>query len=138
MIKRGILTSAKRLLCIFLSVLFLTSCMTTKTSVGQFREQQGQEYTYAKGKQVWVFWGLIPLGRTAVNTPSSGNCKVVTRLNIVDLLLSTVTCGFITTSTIKVKAKRVAPVQPAAPTAVSVSVTNNSSNNNTNNNTINK
>jgi len=130
MIKRGILMNAKRLLCIFLSLMLLTSCMTTKTAVGQYREQTGEEYTYAKGKQVWVFWGLIPLGRTAVSTPSSGDCKVITRLNIVDLLLGTVTCGFITTSTIKVKAKRVAPVQTSVPAVVSISVTNNNENNN--------
>ncbi|MGB5988977.1 MAG: hypothetical protein WBG43_04495 [Marinifilaceae bacterium] len=130
MIKRGILMNAKRLVCIFLSLMLLTSCMTTKTAVGQYREQTGEEYTYAKGKQVWVFWGLIPLGRTAVSTPSSGDCKVITRLNIVDLLLGTVTCGFITTSTIKVKAKRVAPVQTSVPAVVSISVTNNNENNN--------
>lgn len=52
----------------------LTSCMTTKTSVGAYRETQGNEYTYAKEKQIWLFWGLMPLGRTSVNTPSDGNC----------------------------------------------------------------
>ena len=28
----------------------LTSCMTTKTSVGEYKETQGYEYAYAKGK----------------------------------------------------------------------------------------
>lgn len=84
----------------------LTSCMTTKTSVGAFRETQGNEYTYAKGKQIWLFWGLLPIGRTSVNTPGDGNCQVITRFNIGDILISGLTGGIVTTQTIKVKAKR--------------------------------
>ena len=84
----------------------LTSCMTTKTSVGAYRETQGSEYTYAKGKQIWLFWGLLPLGRTSVNTPGDGNCEVVTRFNLGDVLISGLTGGIVTTYTIKVKAKK--------------------------------
>ncbi len=84
----------------------LTSCMTTKTNVGAYREKQGNEYTYAKGKQIWLFWGLLPLGRTSVNTPGDGNCQVITRLNIGDFLISGLTGGILTTQTIKVKAKK--------------------------------
>jgi hypothetical protein len=84
----------------------LTSCMTTKTSVGAYRETQGNEYTYAKGKQIWLFWGLMPLGRTSVNTPGNGNCEVITRFNVGDFLISGLTVGIVTTQTIKVKAKK--------------------------------
>lgn len=84
----------------------LTSCMTTKTNVGAYREKQGNEYTYAKGKQIWLFWGLLPLGRTSVNTPGDGDCQVITRLNIGDFLISGLTGGILTTQTIKVKAKK--------------------------------
>lgn len=84
----------------------LTSCMTTKTSVGAYRETQGNEYTYAKGKQIWLFWGLMPLGRASVNTPGDGNCEVITRFNVGDFLISGLTGGIVTTQTIKVKAKR--------------------------------
>ena len=84
----------------------LTSCMTTKTSVGAYRETQGNEYTYAKGKQIWLFWGILPLGRTSVNTPGDGNCEVITRFNVVDFLISGLTGGIVTTQTIKVKAKK--------------------------------
>jgi hypothetical protein len=97
----------KNTIILFVCVSFLcSSCMTTKTSVGTFREQQGQEYTYAKGKQLWLFWGLIPVGRTNVNTPGDGNCEVITRLNIGDVLISGFTFGIVTSTTIKVKAKR--------------------------------
>jgi len=84
----------------------LTSCMTTKTSVGAYRETQGSEYTYAKGKQFWLFWGILPLGRTNVNTPGDGNCEVITRFNIGDALISGLTGGIVTSYSIKVKAKK--------------------------------
>ncbi len=49
-----------------------TSCRITKTSVGAFEEQQGREYTYAKGKQVWLFWGLFKSSCLR----SSGQCQL--------------------------------------------------------------
>jgi hypothetical protein len=85
----------------------LSSCMTTKTNVGSYTSEIGQEYTYAKGKQVWLFWGIIPLGRTNVNTPKDGSCEVVTRSNVVDALVTTLTVGIVTTHTIKVNDKKV-------------------------------
>ena len=84
----------------------LTSCITTKTDVGAYREKQGNEYTYAKGKQIWLFWGIMPLGRASVNTPGDGDCQVITRFNVGDFLISGLTGGIVTTQTIKVKAKK--------------------------------
>ncbi|AUS07242.1 hypothetical protein C1A40_02420 [Tamlana carrageenivorans] len=84
----------------------LTSCMTTKTSVGHFKEKQGDEYTYSKGKQFWVFWGTLPIGRTNVNTPTDGACEVVTRFNITDFLITGLTAGIFSSYTIKIKAKK--------------------------------
>jgi hypothetical protein len=93
------------LLAIVISLTF-QSCMTTKTSVGNYREADGEEYTYAKGKQLWVFWGLFPIGRTNVNTPGSGSCEVITRFNFGDVLITGLTAGIISSYTIKVKAKK--------------------------------
>ncbi|MGK7396466.1 MAG: hypothetical protein ACNS62_17945 [Candidatus Cyclobacteriaceae bacterium M3_2C_046] len=102
--------SLKSLVINLMFITFLTSslpaCMTTKTSVGQYRETFGEEYKYAKGKQFWLFWGLIPLGRTNVNTPGDGNCEVITRYNFGDILISGLTAGLVTSYTIKVRAKR--------------------------------
>lgn len=84
----------------------ISSCMTTKTSVGAFKETEGKEYTYGKGKQLWIFWGLVPLGRTNVNTPGDGNCEIVTKFNFGDVLISSLTLGIVTSYTIKVKAKK--------------------------------
>ena len=96
----------KQLFILSLLSLFLISCMTTKTAVGEYKEQQGKEYTYAKAKQMWLFWGLIPLGRTSVNTPGDGNCEVITRFNVGDALISGLTLCILTSYTIKVKAKK--------------------------------
>ena len=96
-----ILLSISLMLCCFLN-----SCMTTKTSVGAFKETQGNTYTYAKGKQVWLLWGIFPMGRTNVSTPTNGSCQVITRLNGVDFLISGITGGIVITETIKVEAKK--------------------------------
>ena len=90
---------------LFLGLCF-NSCMTTKTQVGAFRETPGKEYTYAKAKQIWLFWGVIPVGRTSCNTPANGNCEVVTRLKLVDILISCLTGGIVTTYSVKVVAKK--------------------------------
>lgn len=71
----------------------ISSCFTNKTSVGAYKETQGAEYTYAKGKQIWLFWGWIPIGRTKMNTPASGDCEVITRFNLADVLISSLTLG---------------------------------------------
>jgi hypothetical protein len=84
----------------------LSSCLTTKTSVGGYKEQQGEEYTYAKGKQLWLFWGIMPLGRTNVNTPGDGSCEIITKFNFGDALISGLTGGIVTSYSIKVKAKK--------------------------------
>ena len=105
MITKTIKLIAYSLLVIIVSTTF-TSCMTTKTNVGAYRETQGNEYTYAKGKQIWLFWGIMPLGRTSVSTPGDGNCQVITRFGFVDFLISGLTGGIVTTETIKVKAKK--------------------------------
>jgi hypothetical protein len=100
----------KRSLVLFSTTLilaaFLSSCMMTRTSVGAFKETKGNEYTYSKGKQWWLFWGILPLGRTSLSTPTDGSCQVITRYNFVDFLISGLTAGILTTETIKVVAKR--------------------------------
>jgi hypothetical protein len=105
MITKTIKLIAYSLLVIIVSTTF-TSCMTTKTNVGAYRETQGNEYTYAKGKQIWLFWGIMPLGCTSVSTPVDGNCQVITRFSFVDFLISGLTGGIVKTETIKVKAKK--------------------------------
>jgi len=100
--KRFTVNIAFALIC---SVL-LSSCLMTKTSVGAYKEATGQNYTYDKGKQVWLFWGLLPMGRTDVSTPTTGDCEVITKFRITDVLISGLTLGIVTSYSIKVKAKK--------------------------------
>jgi hypothetical protein len=92
------------LIAVIMSSTF-SSCMTTKTVVGQYQEVPGREDTYDRGKQFWLFWGIVPLGRTSVRAPADGNCEVITRFNVGDILISGLTGGIITSYSIKVKAK---------------------------------
>jgi len=94
---------------IFLSALllvFITSCMTTKTPVGKFTETEGKAKTYSKVKQIYILWGLFPVGRASAATPEDGNCQVVTRYNIGDFLITGLTGGIVSTYTIKVEVKK--------------------------------
>jgi hypothetical protein len=87
-------------------VTLLSSCMMTKTPVGAYLETPGKEVTFDKGKQFWVFWGLIPVGRTHVNTPSNGNCQVVTKYKFSDVLITGLTGGIVSCYSIKVEVKK--------------------------------
>lgn len=93
------------LIALIAFVFSLSSCLTTKTDVGIYRQQTGDSYTYAKSKQVWILWGWIPMGRTNTATPPDRNCRIITRFNLVDVLISGLTGGIVITRTIKVKAK---------------------------------
>jgi len=97
----------KRLLLVLpITLLLMSSCMMTKTSVGAYKESVGKEYTYDKGKQMWLFWGVLPIGRTDVSTPTNGACEVITKFKFTDLLISGLTGGIVTSYSIKVKAKK--------------------------------
>ena len=43
--------------------------MSTRTSVANYQMTDGEEMCYSKGRQCYLFWGLVPLGRTRVATP---------------------------------------------------------------------
>ena len=96
----------KQFILIAVLVTVLTSCMMTKTPVGAYLETPGKEVTFDKGKQFWVFWGLIPVGRTHVNTPSNGNCQVVTKYKFSDVLITGLTGGIVSCYSIKVEVKK--------------------------------
>lgn len=91
---------------LLISVLFiLSSCMTTSTTVGDYKEDSGKQYTYAKGKQFWIGFGLFPIGRTDVQTPTDGSCEVISKFTFGDFLISGITGGIVSSRTIIVKDK---------------------------------
>jgi hypothetical protein len=92
---------------LLISVTFiLSSCMTTSTTVGDYKEDVGKQYTYAKGKQFWIGFGLLPIGRTDVQTPTDGSCEVISKFTVGDFLISGITGGIISSRTIIVKDKQ--------------------------------
>ena len=91
---------------VLLSSMLMSSCMTTKTSVGSFNEEEGKEYVYDRGKQMWLFWGLLPIGRTDLSTPSDGTCEIVTKFRGTDVLITSLTGGLVSSYSIKVKDKK--------------------------------
>ena len=97
----------KNVLLLLVVVFLLSACMTTRTSTGSYKESPGKEYVYAKGKQCYLFWGLVPLGRTSVASPASGDCEVRTRYNFWDALSSVITGGIFSMQSIRVYAKPV-------------------------------
>lgn len=96
----------KKIFLLALLVATMASCMSTKTTVGSFKEETGNEYVYDKAKQVYLFWGIMPIGRTNVSTPADGSCEVITKINILDFAITTCTGGIITMQSIKIKDKR--------------------------------
>lgn len=95
----------KNILTLIVLVTITSSCMMTKTPVGAYLETPGKEVTFDKGKQFWLFWGIMPIGRTHVNTPSNGNCQVVTKIRLTDFIISGLTGGIVTSTSIKVEVK---------------------------------
>lgn len=96
----------RHLLIALVCIVSMSSCMVTQTNVGKYTEAKGTEYTYSKAKQMWICWGLVPVGRTHTETPADGNCQVITQMNALDGFLTYITAGFFGMQTIKVKAKR--------------------------------
>ena len=86
--------------------LTLASCMTTSTTVGSYNEDPGKQYTYATGKQLWIGFGLLPIGKTTVATPADGNCEVISKFVFGDFLISSLTGGILTSRTIIIKDKK--------------------------------
>lgn len=109
-------------LSIFTLVMFFCqSCFSTRTAVGDYqmlnRNNQAESFTYSKGKQLYLFWGLVPLGRTQVAVPQNGCCEIRTYFNFWDVLLDAFTGGLLSMQTIKVKAlyeNRYSSSQPAS------------------------
>ena len=79
--------------------MLMQSCYITKTPVGAYSSQSGMPMRYSKGKQVWLF-GLIPLGRTHINTPAT-DFMIEGKQTFGDYLITFVTIGIIETRTLK-------------------------------------
>lgn len=87
-------------LLLFVTSLSMSSCFVTKTYIG---EKSTSYITYSRGKQCFLFWGLLPVGHPKTAAPSNVNCMVSTKLGFVDMLIETLTGGLFSTMTVTVK-----------------------------------
>lgn len=106
---------------LFALLMVLPSCMSTRTSVANYQMTEGEEVCYSKGRQCYLFWGLIPLGRTRVATPPDGVCEVRTRYGFWDAFVSLITCGIFEMQQIRVYTKKpakatITAASPSSPT----------------------
>ncbi len=76
------------LISIVVCGIMMQSCMTTRTPVGDYYQAQHTE-RYSKSKQAWLFFGLVPLGRTHTNTPNDGRpCMIEEKYTFGDVVLN--------------------------------------------------
>ncbi len=87
-------------------VAVLSSCYSTRTTVGDFNKLTDDGDTnvgiVSKTKQCYVIANLVPLSMKHAETPPSVNCQIVTKFNPLDMLVSTCTGGLFSMKTIKV------------------------------------
>ncbi len=88
-----------------LSLLVMTSCYTTWTTVGNYEqlEKQGlKSYKYDQKKQLYLF-NVLPLGHSHAKTPNEP-CEVISKFKLIDFVIPTVTCGILGSRTVIVNA----------------------------------
>ena len=97
-------------LVIMSMLMLLPSCMTTNTNVKNYDDLDGQEYFYAKGKQNYLFWGLLPIGKPNIQVPENEPCQIRTTTTFVDGLVSDITAGIFCMQSVRVLTKRATPL----------------------------
>ena len=112
----------KSFFLLFALLMVLPSCMSTRTSVANYQMTDGEEMCYSKGRQCYLFWGLVPLGRTRVATPPDGVCEVRTHYGFWDAFVSIITGGIFEMQQIRVYTKKPAKAttpatSPSSPTS---------------------
>ena len=112
----------KKIVLFLMVAVMCQSCFTTRTSVGDYRVStkvdKASSYNYSKAKQVYMFWGLLPLGRARAAVPRHGNCEIRTGIGFGDFLVTLLTGGIISMQTVKVKAPRTTMGSNASATGV--------------------
>ena len=102
----------KCVLLVAMAFLF-ASCMSTYTDVGSYDGGEGS-FEYSRGKQCYLFWGLLPLGRGGAETPQSGVCRVSTHQTFGDCAVTALTLGIFSMQTVEVS-PRCSPSAPRNP-----------------------
>lgn len=93
----------KKFILFILSIVVFTSCYTTKTYVGNYKQlsKTMQSYEYDQARQFYVISGLVPLGRPQPKMPNEP-CMIQVKSKFVDYLLSFGTFGILSSRTVEV------------------------------------
>ena len=98
----------KLLIALILAAMLLPSCMKTQTYVGDYQKLtyngSDNHYEYFKAKRVYLFGGLIPLGKCEPDIPPTVPCEILTKQTFVDGLLSGLTQQIVTFQTVQINA----------------------------------
>jgi len=90
-----------------LLLIFLTSCMVNRHTVGDGPVgKSGRTEIYSSTKQMYLFWGIMPLGFATPDVPKDGNYQIKTSFNIVDDILTGITGGVFSMRTVRVIVKK--------------------------------
>lgn len=92
---------------IFISLILMSSCTQTRITVGDGPViRQGRTKVYSKAKQMRIVYGLFPLGCGQPTIPSDKNFQIKTTKNLGDVLISSITLGVVSSTTVKIIVKR--------------------------------
>ncbi|TAE55388.1 MAG: hypothetical protein EAZ89_05665 [Bacteroidetes bacterium] len=86
--------------------LLFPSCMVNLHTVGNgpVGKQQTTE-VYDRKKQVYLFWGLMPMNEASPRVPSHGDYQLKSSITILDGLAFSITGGLFSMRTVEVRVK---------------------------------
>src|SRR5579863_5893854 len=94
-------------------ILSLNSCFVNRTTVADGPIGKEKSIKYAKAKQMYLFWGLVPIGQAQPRTPVECGYQVKSVFNFWDMLVSTITGGIFDLRTVKILVRKESPCDPA-------------------------
>src|SRR5581483_8665397 len=102
-----------KLSLIGLLMLSLNSCYVNRTTIGDGPVGKSEAAKYGKAKQMYLFWGLVPLGFSQPAAPMECGYQIKTSFNFFDMLVSGLTGGIFGMRTVKVLVNKDGPCDPA-------------------------
>lgn len=95
----------KLIVILMCMAMLVSSCTVTRTNIGTM-DPKAEKEVFAQTKQMYLFWGLVPLGNSQVKLPDHNNVQIKTAHNGVDLIATSVTGGIFSMVTIKCLVKK--------------------------------
>jgi hypothetical protein len=86
-------------------LLSLNSCYINRHTVGdgpQGKAKKSQTKTFARKKQVYLFWGSIAAGTAQPRIPTDQGYQIKSSYNVGDMFINALTGGIVGTRTVKI------------------------------------